>query len=231
MIPRLEARGHRVVAPDLPGHGRDSGPVVGQTADDFAARVESVLDTLDEPVVLVGHSMGGVVIQLVAEHRPERVAALVYLATGPVAHGQTAMSDELWAAGLAGVGTNAVIDEQAGTMRFTTEGSRRIFYGDCDAEDIALALLLLGPESLAMAGTTIVRTSDRYERASRHAILTLQDLALPPALQRRLHERDGITDVVTIDSSHSPFLSRPDELTERLVEIADRVAQTGTVPA
>jgi pimeloyl-ACP methyl ester carboxylesterase len=223
MIPRLEAAGHRVIAPDLPGHGIDHTPVGGLSANDFAARVESTLDTLDEPAILVGHSMGGVVVQLVGQHRPEKVAAIVYLATGAVADGETAMSDQLWGPGLSGIASITVVDEQAGTFRFTDDEARRIFYGDCGADDIALALLLLGPESMSAATTRMERTVDRYGTLPRYAIVTLQDLALPTEVQRQLHARDGITDIVTLASSHSAFFSHPDELARQLVDIAARV--------
>jgi pimeloyl-ACP methyl ester carboxylesterase len=78
---RLRARGHRVLAPTLPGHHerREDRADVGH--NDL---VDPVLATLDEtrpdPVVLVGHSLGGAVISQAADRRPDRVARLVYCA-------------------------------------------------------------------------------------------------------------------------------------------------------
>ena len=45
----------------------------------YTDRVCRILDTQSEPVILVGHSMGGVVITQAAQHRPEKIKTLVYL--------------------------------------------------------------------------------------------------------------------------------------------------------
>src|SRR5262245_30012960 len=89
LVALLEARGHRVLAPDLPGHGRDhslSGPA---TYRDYVERIAEVLADEAEPVVLVGHSMGGAVVTGAAEAHPEKVAKLVYLAAFLAPSGST----------------------------------------------------------------------------------------------------------------------------------------------
>ena len=64
---RLEKAGHCVrVVERLPSTGTDPGSLHDLTAD--AHCVRQVLDTIDEPVVLVGHSYGGMVITELADH-------------------------------------------------------------------------------------------------------------------------------------------------------------------
>ncbi|HNH94754.1 MAG TPA: alpha/beta fold hydrolase, partial [Microthrixaceae bacterium] len=75
----LRGLGALSIAVDLPGHGEDRTPIAGLTLSDYADRVIEVLDDIDEPVTLVGHSLGGATISTVAERRPERIAGLVYL--------------------------------------------------------------------------------------------------------------------------------------------------------
>lgn len=71
-----------VYALDLPGHGRSSG-AGRQQIEEYAADVVGFLDALAvERAVLVGHSMGGAVAQVTALTAPQRVAALVLVATG-----------------------------------------------------------------------------------------------------------------------------------------------------
>ena len=55
----------------------------------YAQRVAEVMRTAKEPVILVGHSMGGFVISAAAEQQPETVAKLVYLAAFLLDDGQT----------------------------------------------------------------------------------------------------------------------------------------------
>src|SRR4051812_16197911 len=82
VVPRLEALGHRAIAVDLPAHGRNRRLLRGAvTLRAMTTCVLRVLDTLDEPAILVAHSRSGIVASMVAERRPERVAKLVYLAS------------------------------------------------------------------------------------------------------------------------------------------------------
>src|ERR1700694_3387459 len=71
LIPELEARGHRAGAVDLPTDDPRAG------AERYAAIVLHALDCFDEDVVLVGHSLAGLTIPVVASLRPVR--HLVYL--------------------------------------------------------------------------------------------------------------------------------------------------------
>ena len=72
---RLRSAGASVIAIDLPGHGDDPGPLGDLHAD--SARLSEVLDDLDSPVLLVGHSYGGAVITEGGVHASVR--RLVYL--------------------------------------------------------------------------------------------------------------------------------------------------------
>ena len=68
--PGLRAAGHDVEAIDLPGAGDDPTPVAEVTLDRYAQRVcEALAD--GPPAVLVGHSMGGMVITQAAARCPE----------------------------------------------------------------------------------------------------------------------------------------------------------------
>ena len=85
----LEKHGHTVLAPDLPGHGKDKTPVADVTLQLYVDSVCKLLDAQREPVILVGHSMGGGIITQVAEERPERIKWLVYLAAALPRNGQS----------------------------------------------------------------------------------------------------------------------------------------------
>src|ERR1700680_4689248 len=79
LMPELERRGHRALAIDLPGHGEDKTPLAQVNLAAYAERVADTLKKLPEPAVLIGHSMGGMVISAAAELAPEWVRTLVYL--------------------------------------------------------------------------------------------------------------------------------------------------------
>ena len=70
LTPLLEAEGHRVIAVDLPR----------TTLEDNADAVRAAVESAGEPVILLGHSAGGMWITQAAEYVPDRIATLVYCA-------------------------------------------------------------------------------------------------------------------------------------------------------
>ncbi|HEV2523852.1 MAG TPA: alpha/beta fold hydrolase, partial [Gammaproteobacteria bacterium] len=89
IVPRLEAEGHRVFAPDLPGMGQDPTPLAEITLDRWVQFVSDLVYQQKEKVILVGHSRGGLIISQVAEQLPEHIQSLVYLAAILVPNGGT----------------------------------------------------------------------------------------------------------------------------------------------
>jgi pimeloyl-ACP methyl ester carboxylesterase len=80
----LAAQGYRIVAPDLRGHGRSGHVGVGGTYQllDFLADLDLMVPQLtDQPVILVGHSLGSVIAALYASIRPQQVKTLVLIET------------------------------------------------------------------------------------------------------------------------------------------------------
>jgi pimeloyl-ACP methyl ester carboxylesterase len=85
---RLEAAGHVVVAPSLPLHDREPAlpplPEIGAvTVEDYVTFLVSQIALLPEPPVIVGHSMGGMLAQIVASRVAHR--GLVLLSTAATA--------------------------------------------------------------------------------------------------------------------------------------------------
>ena len=76
---RLEAAGHNVIVPDMPGHGRDWRAPGSVTVQDNIDAVLNILDATSEPVVLVVHSRNGMIVAQVAEVRPEKIRSIVFL--------------------------------------------------------------------------------------------------------------------------------------------------------
>ena len=91
MRDHLRARGHRVITPALPGRGEIGGDRSWIGHDESVAAVLAALDGDGAgPVVLAGHSLGGVTISQVADQRPDRVARLIYCAAFVLDDGESA---------------------------------------------------------------------------------------------------------------------------------------------
>lgn len=85
----LEGMGHVVHTVNLPGRAGDTTPTSQITLDSHRDAVLSVVQQSEEPVVLVGHSFGGMTISAVAEAAPEKVERLIYLAAYLPQNGQS----------------------------------------------------------------------------------------------------------------------------------------------
>ncbi|GIG67037.1 alpha/beta fold hydrolase [Phytomonospora endophytica] len=201
VTPLLTAAGHRVHTPDLDG-GRKSA------AD--------VLSELDGPAILVGHSSGGMLISALARLAPESATALVYLSGFLLAPGRT--PHDLGGGRGSLFDRALVVDREAGTMAIRPELAGELFYHDCDPADAARATARLTPEALRRGASGPAEESE--VDSTRFYVECLDDRALDPAKQRRMYTETPVEAVYSLDSGHSPFLSRPTELAGVLDAIA-----------
>jgi pimeloyl-ACP methyl ester carboxylesterase len=218
VVPKLTRTGHAVFAPDLASLGRDKTPIADVSLASWAENICRIVDDASEPVTLVGHSRGGIIISEVAERRPTKVAALVYLTAFLLRDGesllQVAQSD---ADSL--VLPNLVIASDETSMTVKEDVLKEAFYGECSEEDVTLARMLLAPEATAPAATPIHVTEAKFGTVPRIYIECLRDRAISLALQRRMHANLPCQKVVALDTDHSPFFSRPDALVEHLITL------------
>lgn len=221
LTPKLEARGHRVVAFDLPSLGDDPTPIADVSLDLWATRVIENIEACPEPVILVGHSLAGVVVASVAERVPERVRLLVYLAAFLPRDGDS----------IASLSASPAARKETGPSPFTrsadglsfsakAELAGERFYSRSPAEDIDFAIQRMRPQAYSVQRQAVALTDDRYGRVPRVYIECLEDDIISLALQRDMVAKAGVREVVSLPTDHSPFFSAPDLLADVLVRLA-----------
>jgi len=210
--PLLRSFGHTVLCPTFPGSADDPNPAAEATLDAYVRSICGLIDEQPEPVILVGHSMGGIVVTQAAEERSERVRLLVYICGFLFEDGESLESFLENSKDLAGdelVLRNMVVAPDGLTAHFPPEKAAEVFYNCCAPADAAWATSRLAPQPLAVYGTPIHVTADRFGAIPKIYVETLQDRAIDIAHQRKMVERTPCRDVYILNTDHSPFLSMP----------------------
>lgn len=219
IVPILEDAGHTVIAVDLPGHGENRVPRDQITLDNYVRHVCEIVDAQSGPVILVGHSMGGLTISQVAEERPDRLKMIVFLTAlmpkdGESRHDLSARVEEEARVAAARMST------EDGLAHFVSEDLLEgLFYGDCSDADIAFAKANLVPQAYAPMAQKQRLTDARYGRVPRVFVECLQDGALSIRMQRAMYGDVPVGKVIAMDTSHSPFFSAPEELAGHLMAL------------
>jgi pimeloyl-ACP methyl ester carboxylesterase len=223
VLPGLQAAGHAVEALDLPGSGSDQTPLEEVTLGAYARRVNEVL-AAGSPAVLVGHSMGGMVVTQAASRAPDDVAALVYLCAFVPVDGEALLTLTGTPEGAADqIQANIVISGDPPVAQLSDDASRIAIYGCCSEEQIAWALPHRRPQPVVPMTNPFELDQSRGEAFAalpRGYVTCLRDRSIPPPLQRLMFERAGCDPVIAIDTDHAPYLSRPDEVVSALDQLA-----------
>jgi pimeloyl-ACP methyl ester carboxylesterase len=216
----LRAQGHTVHTPDLPSHGSDQTPVGEVTLQAYADRVAEVIDACAEPVVLAGHSMGGVVISQAAEQRAEKVSALVYVCAFLLRDGECLLQwSEPDREGLVVPNLEFSADGKSATIKMGA--ILQAFYGSCTAEDAKQMQSLLAPQATAPLSTPVQLSDEKYGKIPRFYVECLRDRAISISVQRQMYAAAGCEKVFALDCDHSPMCSRSSELARCLMEAAE----------
>ncbi len=206
LLEPLEQRGHGAVAFDLPAEDLEAG------LDAYADIAAAFLAPVDDDVIVVGHSLNGLVLPLVAARRP--VAAIVYLCALVPLEGKS-LSDQLVASSLP-ILIFPERPEPDGHGRShwpDADVARRALYPDLTEEDAAWAFAQLRPQA---------PTSQREPHPTglppvrAVSIIGAYDAAMNPEWSRMVaRERLGSA-AVELEAGHFPMITEPEALADAL---------------
>ena len=188
------------------------------TLEGDVAAVNHVLEEFDGPVILVGHSYGGVVITEAGTH--PQVSALVYIAAFAPDADESVQS--LIADPPPGAPVPPILPPRNGYLALDKDKFHDSFAGDLKpelAEFMADSQVPWGVE--ALAGT--ISTPAWRSKPSWYLVAT-DDRMIPPPAQRAMSERAGAT-VVEVSGSHSVYVSQPEATTDLIKQAASAAAQ------
>ncbi|MES1221586.1 MAG: alpha/beta fold hydrolase [Bacteroidota bacterium] len=214
----LEKNRQKVIVVELPAHGSDNTSPAEVSMDVYKDKVIAAINSVKEKVILVGHSMGGVVVSAVAEAIPGRIDKLVYVGAFVPASGQSlldlALTDQQSL-----LGPNLIPSKDQLTLDIVPNKIIPIFCSDASADVQQLMLSNYKVEPAIPFTNKLTLSDENFGKVDKYYIHTLMDQAIGTDLQNRMVDAAHITKLYSINTSHSPFLSRPQELTGLLLTI------------
>jgi pimeloyl-ACP methyl ester carboxylesterase len=215
----LEKKGHKVVTFDLPAHGEDKTAPKDVTMDSYIKATQKVIDAQDGKVILVGHSFGGMVISAVAQTRSDKIKSLVYLTAMLVPNGVSFL-DAVAPVKTSVALNNLVFSEDKTYVTVKEDKLHEAFGADIPLETFNKTIPLLSAEPTAPLGAKITISDDKFGTIPRYYIQTLNDHAIPTAVQESMFKGMGVDKVYTIDGSHLPIFTNPKKVAEIFDDIS-----------
>jgi pimeloyl-ACP methyl ester carboxylesterase len=208
----LSALGYTVYAP--------ANPLRGVAFD--ADYVRAFVETLEGPVVLVGHSYGGCVITN-ASSGNSKVKALVYIAAYAPDEGETLTDAGTLGGGSTALTKHLVLRPYPGAPEGDADGYidpqhfHELFCADIDA-DLA-AFMAIAQRGVAVSGLTTPSGTPGWKTIPSWYMVAANDATIPPEAERAMAARAGAT-VVELPSSHVAMISHPKDSTDLIVSAA-----------
>jgi pimeloyl-ACP methyl ester carboxylesterase len=206
IIPLLQAKGLPVVAVQLPL----------TAVDDDLAVTKRMISTIEGPIVLVGHSWGGMAVTQAGDD--SKVAALVYLSAFAPDIGESGSS--LIGAHPAPPALSTVVTDSAGFTYQTVEGMVRNVAPDLPEADARILAVTQGRLAAGAFGQTA--TVAAWKTKPSWFIITVEDRVVSVELQRAEAARMAAR-VTVLHASHMSLLSQPGKVATVIAEAAEAV--------
>ncbi|WP_400994986.1 alpha/beta fold hydrolase [Agromyces sp. GXQ0307] len=209
---RLQKRGYTVLAA--------SNPLRGLHTD--AAYVRSILETIEGPIVLVGHSYGGAVITNAATGL-ENVQALVYVAAYALDEGESLVQANALGGGHTDLADHLVIRPYPGAPEGDADGYidpayfHELFAADLPKKQTAVMAASQRPAAVQALFTPSGEPA--WASIPSWYIIAAEDHTIPPEAERAMAERAGST-TIELDSSHVAMMSHPGAVVDVILDAA-----------
>jgi pimeloyl-ACP methyl ester carboxylesterase len=216
VIAQLRKMGHRAMAVDLPGRGEnpyDIDKITLAVHIDAVARYIEQRDLRD--VVLVGHSMAGIIIPGVTVRMPERIKRLIFISAMVMRDGESAM--EVFQSGGVGAGNGRKRSKESMTERFR---SRQLHDASHDFQDFVIAAIV--PDQMAVLSEPVAMKAFYDLDPPTSVIVLEEDLAIDPLRFHPLFtERLKNPTIRSIKSGHGVMFTKPVECARAIVELTE----------
>lgn len=207
-----------VLVINLPAHGADNTYGAGIGLGNYVKTVSNAIAKIPGKVILVGHSMAGVIISQVAENMPHKIDKLIYVAAYLPKNGESVSSI-----------TNTFLQNKpievfewakdGSLVSIKKEAIASVVCADCPdyMKDVLVKYHRAEP---AKGLTDKVTLSDKFRAIPKYYISTKNDYAVPYAWQQQMIQTNGtVKKVFEMETSHLPFVVKPQDFLSILKQI------------
>jgi putative intracellular protease/amidase/esterase/lipase len=212
------AKKANVVVINLPAHGADNTYGVGIGLSDYVNTVTNEVNKVNGKVILVGHSMAGVIISQVAENVPNKIDKLIYVSAYLPKNGEDVSSI-----------TNRFLNNKPievfefnkdySLVSIKKDAIANVVCADCSNEMKEILVKYHRAEPVKGLNDK-VKLTNKFNSIPKYYISTKNDYAVPYALQQQMIKANGtVKKVFEMETSHLPFVVKPKEFLNILNEI------------
>jgi pimeloyl-ACP methyl ester carboxylesterase len=202
VIPILEKAGHKVIAVQLALH----------SLPDDIATVKRAIDLVGGPVILVGHSYGGIVISNAAYNNPN-VKGLVYIAALAPKEGQSLGNF----VDLTKFPKGFLVFDKGGFVYINSTAFPGAVAQDVNATEADIAAIAQKPINQSIFAEK--SGPPAWKQLPDWYIVSENDHALPPAVEHQFAKQMNAT-TISIPASHASFLSHPNDVAKIILDAA-----------
>ncbi len=219
VVPQLQNK-HNILNLNLPGRDyQQPGDLKDINLSTYVEHVVQQLEKISDPIILVGHSMAGMVISQVAEHIGDRLSALVYIAAFVPKHHES-LFDITRLAEEPGISTEFIANQSENYIDLKkSERTQSLFLNASPNEAAQVAMNKLNKEPFMAFVEKSDISKSAFQNIPQFYIKCLRDQAVLPVFQDKMIAKLNQPTILELDADHSPFLSNPEGLVEILSDV------------
>lgn len=215
----LQDNNYPVVTVDTPGRLHDGIAPQDATLSAAVEKVCLVVNQQPEPVILVGHNQAGAIITQAIASCGTQIKSLVYIAAVIPWPGERPF-DLLSDQDNHHFDLSAPLDNATGLSNPDDKAPiQALFMADADETAAEQAIHNMVPEPIIFAYNKLDYDLLQFQHIPKYYIKTTQDLIIEPASQDKFIQRQAMQQIITLNSSHCPFISQPANIARILYEI------------
>lgn len=220
----LEDQGHAVIAPDMPGNPMHPAPAEQLTMQGCIDHLKNCCAEVSGPLLVVGHSGGGVIATQLAETLAERVVGVAYIAGMmlPPGLGFSELADEAQKEHpeAAGIWPHLQWSDDRQRSTVPPQAVCEVFLQDLPREHAMAAAQRFCAQPEGTRALVADWTPERFGRLPRLYVEARQDRSVVLPVQRRMQQLMPGAAVVSLDTGHVPQVTATAAVADALLGFA-----------